>query len=217
MVKIYVGSERQCWVLHEDALCHYSEYTKKAFQGHFAEADQKTLTLEEDDSIIFGHFVDWVYTGSVACTLNSSKPHKIQPKEHFLLYIRLMIFADKYLMPALSQSAVVEWEKCHSRDDPVRPFVEEVKLIFEDCPEKSDLRVSVVGEVLKYYLQSGAEKDFAYMGQVLSCNVSFAEDFSRELSIHYDLGPFSCEVCHCSVHEEVAQVSSSAKKRQRLS
>ncbi|PVH80937.1 hypothetical protein DL98DRAFT_531692 [Cadophora sp. DSE1049] len=217
MVKIYVGAEKRCWTLHEDALCHYSEYFKKAFQRNFTEAEQKSIALEEEDSITFGRFVDWIYTGSVECALHPKKSHIKQPKEHFLLYICLEIFADKYLMPGLSECAVVEWEKCHTEDVHIKPFVDEVKFIFENCPEKSTFRDLAVFGVLSYYL-TDREQDYVYMGQVLSCNPFFAEKFAQALKEHQELKFSSrCWIDSCSLHPDVeASKPDSANKRQRV-
>ncbi|KAK0122408.1 hypothetical protein ONS95_010647 [Cadophora gregata] len=217
MVKIYVGAEKHCWVLHEDALCHYSEYFKKAFQGHFAEADQKSIVLEEDDSVTFGSFVEWIYTGRIDCSLHAEKSHTKQPKEHFLLYIHLEISADKYLLPVLSECALLEWENCHSRDTHIKLLVEEIKLIFEKCPEKSKFRLPAVMLVLRYYM-SGRNQDYNYMGQVLSCDPSFAETFAKELKNHQDLeATSSCWIDGCSLHPVVvASNQTSAHKRQRV-
>ncbi|KAH9217326.1 hypothetical protein DL95DRAFT_459529 [Leptodontidium sp. 2 PMI_412] len=214
MVKIYTGADNDCWVLHEDTIFHYSEYFKIVFQGAFAEATQKSITLEEDDSAIFGYFVDWIYSGSVRCKFSDDQLHKNQGKEHFMLYIRLEIFADKYQMNGLSACATDRWSKCHSRNgqsDYGKPFVEEIKLIYEDCPRKSSLRPRVVAAVLKYYLTEKGH-DYAYIGQILSCNSSFAADFARDLKYHQELNdPLTCAIRGCSLH-----TSEEARRRKAI-
>lgn len=72
-VKIIVGADKVSWTLHENVLCHFSEYYKKAFQGPFREAEEKEMVLEDDDPDVFGHFVDFIYRQGLTCHENTTK------------------------------------------------------------------------------------------------------------------------------------------------
>ncbi|KAG4437326.1 hypothetical protein IFR05_007178 [Cadophora sp. M221] len=187
MVKVYTGADKDCW-------------------GAFAEATQKSIKLEDCDSAMFGYFVDWIYSGSIRCNLFDHELHKDQGKEHFMIYIHLEIFADRYQMDGLSECAVDRWSKCHSRNgqpDYGKLFIEEIKLIYEDCPKTSSLRPRAVSAFLKYYLTEKGQ-DFAYIGQILSCNSSFARDFASDLKSHQEINDMpSCTILRCSLHPSI--------------
>ncbi|KAF2449204.1 hypothetical protein P171DRAFT_480311 [Karstenula rhodostoma CBS 690.94] len=58
---VFVGSSKARFVVHEELLAHYSEFFRAALQGGFAEAETKTITLDDVAPHTFELFVHWLY------------------------------------------------------------------------------------------------------------------------------------------------------------
>ncbi|CZT48948.1 uncharacterized protein RSE6_09719 [Rhynchosporium secalis] len=200
MVKVYVGPEKHCWEIHEDAICHQSPYFEKAFRGGFKESAQKSINLEDEDSDVFGLFVHWIYTSSLRCNKCTNPSRMVDPEEHFMQYLRLETFADKYLISGLSRFVIAQWIKCH-RVAIYRPFKKEIDYIYENFPEKSLFRAEVVAQVLLHYLTVVDDSDHIYMGFLLAANRSFAEVFSSQLRSHLIKKAEDCEIEYCCAHK----------------
>lgn len=200
MVTIYTGPEKQPWLLYDEVLCFYSDYFKKAFRGNFKEATDRCMSLEDEDTEVFGYFVNWLYTGTVDCGLPEGSTHEHEDPDHFIHWCRLDVFADKYGLEDLATVALEEWQNCYGTKRSPGPSGKEIQFIYENCPEKSKFRSSVVRLVLARYLQWGFE-DFAYMAEVSSSHPSFAENFARELKFHAEIRTWvSCHIPNCSMH-----------------
>ncbi|PVH80944.1 hypothetical protein DL98DRAFT_372884, partial [Cadophora sp. DSE1049] len=76
MVKIYVGPEKECWVIHEDLICNKSKYFRSAFQGGFAESANKSIHIEDEDPKVFKFVVEWLYNGPLRCELRHESHHE---------------------------------------------------------------------------------------------------------------------------------------------
>ncbi|KAL2066676.1 hypothetical protein VTL71DRAFT_2748 [Oculimacula yallundae] len=215
MVKVYTGKEKHCWELHEDAICHHSPYFQKAFLSGFKESTEKSIELDEETSEVFGRVVDWIYTGVLRCNKCTHEPQNHQ-EEDFMQYIKLWVFADKYMISGLSDSAVEVWSRCHRKADQTQPLVEEIDYIYENCPEKSPLRDRVVDKALKHFLTK-QNQDHKCTARLLSCNSFFAEEFTKQLKEHLGLEEWHCRIRNCSPHKNGTILRSDrAAKRQRV-
>ena len=92
MVNIFVGAERTKFHLHRDLLCNRSDYFRACFVGDFKEAQQKELSLPEDNAESFELFVTWLY---------GTHLKKISSNDELPAYFDLSILANKLCLEHL--------------------------------------------------------------------------------------------------------------------
>ncbi|EKD16218.1 uncharacterized protein L3040_009542 [Drepanopeziza brunnea f. sp. 'multigermtubi'] len=199
MVKLYVGPAKQVWFLHEDLLSHGSEYFMEAFRGDFKKATEKTIILDNEDPAIFGLFVTWLYTGD----LHSVKSDSSQKKDDRpITWCYLEAFADKFWLNDLSTIAVGNWYDCYVPKY-MKRSAEDIKFIYEECSEHTRLRGVASRKVMNRHYLSRKVDDYAWLGQLLACNASFAGNFAIRLKSHklmFDNMSFCCCLNDCWLH-----------------
>jgi hypothetical protein len=67
IIEVTVGESAKCWRVHRQLLCTASPFFKTALNSSFREGAERKVTLKEDDNIVFGLFVQWLYSGSFTC------------------------------------------------------------------------------------------------------------------------------------------------------
>ncbi len=160
------------------------------------------MILENEDSEVFGYFVNWLYTGTVDCGLPYHHTHEHEGPDQFIYWCRLENFADKYGIEDFATVAWEEWENCYATNRAPNPSAEEIHFIFENCPERSRFRDSIVKLVLARFLKWGFD-DFAYMAEASSSHPSFTEDFARELKLHGAARSWTdCHISDCSIQRQ---------------
>lgn len=176
MVKVYVGQTKHFWFLHEDVLCYRSKYFKRVLNGRFKEAIEKSITLEEEDPVVFGLFVTWIYTQSLE---GVKLPSSVDRKDRSMVWARLEVFAGKYGLPQMSIFATKNWRSCYPCQSGDKPSVDEVRFIYEQCPEYTDLRDEVARMLMCHYRRW--DLDHYWLDEILNCHASAAEDFATAL------------------------------------
>ena len=96
MVNIFVGAERTKFHLHRDLLCNQSDYFRACFEGDFKEAQQKELSLPEDNAESFELFVTWLY---------GTHLKKISSSDELPAYFGLAVLANKLCLEYLQNQA----------------------------------------------------------------------------------------------------------------
>ena len=96
MVDIFVGAERTKFHLHRDLLCNRSDYFRACFVGDFKEAQQKELSLPEDNAESFELFVTWLY---------GTHLKKISLNDELPAYFGLAVLANKLCLEYLQNQA----------------------------------------------------------------------------------------------------------------
>jgi hypothetical protein len=64
-LKVIVGSKKQIFFINKDLICAESEFFKAACKKEWSAGRENTVTLAEDDPIIFGVFLVWLSTGDI--------------------------------------------------------------------------------------------------------------------------------------------------------
>ena len=109
MVDIFVGAERTKFHLHRDLLCSRSDYFRACFVGDFKEAQQRELSLPEDDAESFDLFVTWLY---------GTHLKKISSDDELPAYFGLTILANKLCLEYLQNQAtdhILRFYRIHPR------------------------------------------------------------------------------------------------------
>ncbi|KAK0122373.1 hypothetical protein ONS95_010614 [Cadophora gregata] len=162
MVKIYVGPEKKCWMIHEAVICNKSTFFRNAFRGNFAEGTSKTMTLEEDDPAVFSLFVDWL------CGSNDGKWDKDLKNscERRLAWYGLDIFADKIGSKKLRKYVEDLYDDCSwfGDDECGRHSAIEVEIVFETSPTDSPFRSDMILTALDQFLGNDFN-DFKWWGE----------------------------------------------------
>jgi hypothetical protein len=86
IVTVFIGKERQPFLLHKDRLCKASPYFNGAFNGNFKEAQSNEIGLGEVDVTTFELFTEWLYRTELNPT--ASGTHRVSQ------YIELYILSD---------------------------------------------------------------------------------------------------------------------------
>ncbi|KAH8687457.1 hypothetical protein BGZ60DRAFT_8157 [Tricladium varicosporioides] len=74
VITIYAGPERKSFVVHKSLLTSQSSYFDKALNGNFKEADENSITLEEEDPAAVGLLIGWLYRGIIPGTRQKISP-----------------------------------------------------------------------------------------------------------------------------------------------
>ncbi|KZM20094.1 uncharacterized protein EKO05_0007522 [Ascochyta rabiei] len=112
---VLVGSDKKSFVVHQDLLTYHSRFFKAALTGNFKEAGDKTVTLKEEDPLIFEFFVHWLYHKGFPAKHNTSvellndwereNDHGGAKTGNL---IHLYILGDQYGVPELGLLALTE-------------------------------------------------------------------------------------------------------------
>ena len=92
MVTIYVGLNKTPFHLRKERLCQHSSFFQKAFDGGFAEASNKSMTMEEDGVEEFKMLEEQLYTGRI--TTSHYDPSSDDMPLRFVL-VKLFCLAEK--------------------------------------------------------------------------------------------------------------------------
>jgi hypothetical protein len=101
-VVLVVGATKECYTLHKDLLCFYSDFFRAAFNGSFKEATERKIELLEVETHVFEAFQVWLYTQDLPQIDNVSK----DTYTDWSLLIKLWIFGDKYQIPLLQNNTM---------------------------------------------------------------------------------------------------------------
>ena len=134
MVDIFVGTERKKFHLHRDLLCDRSDYFKACFSGNFKEAQQKKLSLPEDNAESFGLLVKWLYGAPLK---------KMSSNDDLPEYCALIILANKLLLEHLHNEAMDSMLRFH-RMNPASIDVESLHNIYQNTSDQERVRKYLV-------------------------------------------------------------------------
>ncbi|KAI5251711.1 putative autophagy protein Apg5 [Aureobasidium subglaciale] len=101
LVTVEVGAEKKRFTIHKNLLCFYSDYFRGAFNGNFKEANEKKISLPDEDLGLFWIFHGFIYTNRL-CDTDDKAGSDIQSR----VLIKLWFFGDKYLAPAFQNMAM---------------------------------------------------------------------------------------------------------------
>ncbi|KAI4719678.1 hypothetical protein E4T48_04136 [Aureobasidium sp. EXF-10727] len=100
VVTIEVGPEKKAFVIHKGLLCFYSDYFRAAFNGSFKEAIEAKLSLREESADLFYIVNGFFYTNQLR------RDDQIGSQLHLTTLGDLWVLGDRYLMPALQNTAM---------------------------------------------------------------------------------------------------------------
>jgi hypothetical protein len=131
--------------VHEDLLTYHSSFFRAALTGHFKEAENKCVVLEDDDPQVFELFVHWLY--------HKRFPTKDDAADLFAAWtaeddyggskagnlICLYVFCDKYDIPLLKIRIIDDLFDDIESQDVGLPSTKQVNFAFNKLPYDSPL------------------------------------------------------------------------------
>ena len=203
MVNIFVGAERKKFHLHSDLLCNRSDYFRTCFVGDFKEAQQKELSLPEDDAESFELFVTWLY---------GTHLKKISSNDELPAYFNLAILANKLCLEYLQNQAKDHILRFH-RTNPRSVGYQYLRYVYQNTSSTDEARAvpvtlaawivvaSQTAELTGEYrdlIREGGDLAVDFMDQLLSC---FAKSKVHRKSIG-TLDPRKRS--NCSLHTHIS-------------
>ena len=126
------------FLVHENLLCDASPVLRAAFQGNFAEAGTKSMTIKNLDVGMVNVFLGWLYSDKRF----PEKPDTIDAEQvWFLNMARLAVVADVYQIEGLGDSVIDHLVRVSWLNPPQWPIVE---FIYENTSGQSILRRWIV-------------------------------------------------------------------------
>lgn len=154
-VAIVVGEEKRIFDVHEDLIRASSAFFDRAMAGPWKEAQDRTVSLPDDDPEIFALYVHWLYYGTLpVCCDEPGLPGNAE----YLALVKAYILGDKILDYSFQNAAIEAMvEKSHSTaQDGKRWYpVGEVIEFAYDHTNPSDLLRELLVDMYASYGKSG--------------------------------------------------------------
>lgn len=159
IAKVLVGTDEKEYTIHKDLLCKSSAFFERALDGHFSEAQTKTIRLPEDEPDIFNILVDWLYTGS--CTFDDKCYALLEAQRHTpvdLCWLKVYRMADRMLLPGLQYIAVARIKYTFNSNRPFIPSNAFINSLFDsNGVDPPMLQMYIVHHVI-YWLPKSVDK-----------------------------------------------------------
>ncbi|KAJ4334039.1 hypothetical protein N0V95_009273 [Ascochyta clinopodiicola] len=166
---VLVGPDKKPFVIHQDLLTYHSQFFKAALTGNFKEAGDKTVTLEEDDPLIFEFFVHWLYHkgfpakhNTTVELLNDWEHEKDNGGAKTGNLINLYILSDQYGVPDLRFLALTELFQHMEEPETGLPNRSQIVHAFNSLPDGSALLLYLVDSHCLYSGGTFCEYENAY-------------------------------------------------------
>lgn len=134
IVTVIVGTseQRDTFLIYKGLLENYSHYFKDALKVK-SEDDNKTLTLPEDDPVVFKAFFHWLFTGSLFPMLEEDGTIPLSARR----ITDIFIFGEKIGAPDLCNSAI---DLLYQKMDQWKTLTWPLLYAYEHTPPHSILR-----------------------------------------------------------------------------
>jgi hypothetical protein len=111
LATVIVGEEKKGFAVHEVLLTHYSDFFRAALNGKFKEAEEKRITLHDEEPVVFESFVHWLYHSNFPTQVRDEHGKPIEEwtanlRPRIDLYIHLFILSDKLSIKELDKIAL---------------------------------------------------------------------------------------------------------------
>jgi hypothetical protein len=190
------GASIKTFSIHKKLLCDSSTYFKAALNNGFAETQEQTITLDDEDAAVFRTFALWLYEGGLnKKTLPHEKISGRLVKHLFNLYV----FADKRGIGNLANDTVTMLASYWTRNN--------INLTEVECEVLVILRNSTLYELVLDNLALELREDEMDYDLLAASDLpkEFLIDFLRQISqlCGAFTGNLKClqAVCHYHCHK----------------
>lgn len=131
-----VGNESpQKFTIHESVIKPRSEFVRLALRGEWKEANDRVITLPDDEPDVFSIYQEWLYSGLIH-TRGSEKGLENDP-EHELL-VKAFVLGEKIIDPEFKDCVLDAIIEKLREDKCINLYL--TKLVFDNTPSASPLR-----------------------------------------------------------------------------
>lgn len=209
MVTVLDGIHKTPWQLHRNVLRHHTGYFELAGRTSIF---HHQCSLPEVDPVIFGYFVDRIYTTKFGCGENHV--HKNVDWSMPLQWCALVIFADMVGVAQLRKHAEAAFEECFLHDTFKLALIPSsiIRFVYTQLLEASGMRQVVAQGWIKLFLQSSfsLHKEF---GAAMACNYGFAKDACKGNTEHHSItNDLHCGFASCSIHTKVKKEAAKVRE-----
>ena len=200
MVNIFVGAERMKFHLHRDLLCDRSDYFRACFVGDFKEAQQKELSLPEDNAESFELFVTWLY---------STHLKEISSTDELPAYFALAVLANKLCLEYLQNQATDHILRFY-RTNPRSVDHQYLRYVYQNTCPVDLIRDLTVGLAAWIVVASQPAELTAEYEKLVREGGDLAVKFTYSLSLYYTKAKGSSQsianldprrISNCSLHK----------------
>lgn len=152
MMDLHVGPSKTHFHVHKKLLCSKSKYFDAMFNGGFKETEEQAATLPEDGPVIIGHFLKWVYCGTLP-PLVPGQPHRHLSNDRIKLYA----FAEKICETELTDYVITNLVSKLVKHN-VFSAVSSMLLAYNITPLGSKLRSIMIFQLLRIVTIANPQK-----------------------------------------------------------
>ncbi|KAI5212271.1 hypothetical protein E4T38_00697 [Aureobasidium subglaciale] len=209
-IEVGDGLHVQEFFAHKSLLCDCSQYFKAALDGHFAEGQKQKIVLDDEDPVIFGTFVAWLYQGQLD---SQGVEAALDGSERFDYHIaKLIVFADKRSITELENDAITMLLSFSHRAGPVERRVVECIYEIPHVLQISNLLCVLASEEVHFRQSSRMGNMTCYPPEYLAIMVRILLEpvesrIHRSLKFFIDDLASFCNAYH--THQESSKVCSS--------
>ncbi len=159
---IFVGPQRQEFVVHKALLCHLSPYFRGALNSNFIEAQNNAVELKDEDPECFQYIAAWMYRGKFGqfkYDSGSSREEALTLCTHMcrLYYLADFLRIEGLLLQILSHLLDLF---DHFQDKKIVPLNSDViAQVYENTSETSELRETIMNELVRVWCDQSLEVD----------------------------------------------------------
>ena len=195
-VKIYVGEERKLWILPQEFICQL-DYFKRAFKGGFKEANEKEISMKEDDPAAFGLLIDWLFRSEpeelskpMLLSNQSMQSGKVSAQELSQM-CKLFVLANKIGELYLASKT---YDQIHTLLFVGSGHIstELVEYVFRNTPDTSQLRLGLVELAANFFFMKDTD-GFEQCVDAICSNSTFNREVTEEVRNHIALEPHDDE------------------------
>lgn len=201
-VQVFVGPNRELWILPEDLLCDMLKYFREAFKGNFKEGMEKQIHLVDEEPGTFALLIDWIMDSFYSiedCSPSGAIPTDCPlPLAGFKLYV----LADKIGGRELMHHALEILFPCHlHRDSNIFTIhLNTVKFIYDHEAQLSELRQYCVDEAVQFFFTDNELEESDWLLAVKG-HPSYDLEVTKAIKNHIQLPMSECGLAGlCSTH-----------------
>ncbi|KAH7345934.1 hypothetical protein BKA66DRAFT_325945 [Pyrenochaeta sp. MPI-SDFR-AT-0127] len=138
------------WSLPRGLISHYSPFLKAACSSDFKERQENRIVLADDNPLIFGLFVEWMYYGDYLVQLSPSSPD--HPEEDISVEAQCWVLGDKLLCTAFKNVSMNRLFDQHNAMFGARVVTKrDARYVFDNSATNSKLRKFYMALVIQHF------------------------------------------------------------------
>jgi hypothetical protein len=183
-IEVLVGPDAVPFSVHEELVCASSAFFKGALSHNWAESQQRSVRLEEEEPDAFEIYLQWLYRGTLPVPKWDRITHKRRSAQaDFLLLAKAYVLGDK-LQDGDFADTVIDALVMANNDEVELIWGDTISYIFENTPDSSPARDFLVDALYCEHCRDtlGKEDDFPknFLFRLAEMAVTYDRESYRE-------------------------------------